>query len=52
MCVLTRYIHRNEFKKIIVMENKMKFYEWMRTKVQSVHLADNRGMAAAFDKID
>jgi hypothetical protein len=34
------------------MENKMKFYEWMRTKVQSVHLADNRGMAAAFDKID
>ena len=52
MCVFNRFISRDEFKKIRVMENQLRFYDWMKTRVQSVHLADNKGMAAAFDKIE
>jgi hypothetical protein len=36
MCVLTRYIHRNEFKKIIVMENENYYVEFTGEFYQSV----------------
>jgi hypothetical protein len=33
------------------MENLNEFYEWM-LKMNNIHLADNKQMTAAFEKID
>ena len=50
MCVFNRFINRNEVNKIRVMENQLRFYEWM-LKVKSIHLADNLQMSKAFEAI-
>ncbi|CAB4125311.1 hypothetical protein UFOVP54_107 [uncultured Caudovirales phage] len=47
MCVFNRFSSRDEFKKIRVMEDVNKFYEWM-LKMGNIHLANNEEMSKAF----